>query len=429
MKKFRISYIVFVVLFGMCFTACGQENVESVTPPAPTESIVVTETPTPTTVTEPTEAVTPTEKPEPTATPVPTQAPSIWDEDFPCLAEAYEGYFSMGVAIGAAEAVNVLKQEVIASQFNSLTLGNEMKADYVLDWEATVAAGDEECPVLNFDNAKPALDFCYKNGIPMRGHTLVWHSQTPRWFFTEGYSKDPNAPLVSKELMLKRMENYIRLEMEFFNTNYPGLIYAWDVINEAVEFNGGEDGYRAKGSLYYEVIGKDFFEKAFEYARKYAAPDQKLFYNDYNTHETQKMKKIIEILEPLVAKGLVDGVGLQSHLGITAPSIGVIRSSIREYAKLGIEIHITELDVDQQKNTESAQLMLAGRYKALFTMFRELKDEGVNITNVTIWGLTDDGSWLNDSTPSWPLLFTKMLDAKPAYWGVMLDEYINSLDY
>ena len=85
--------------------------------------------------------------------------------------------------------------------------------------------------------------------------------------------------------------------------------------------------------------------------------------------------------------------------------------------------------MDQQKDTESAQLMLAGRYKALFTMFRELKDEGVNITNVTIWGLTDDGSWLNDSTPSWPLLFTKMLDAKPAYWGVMLDEYINSLDY
>ena len=141
------------------------------------------------------------------------------------------------------------------------------------------------------------------------------------------------------------------------------------------------------------------------------------------------MNKIIGILEPLVAKGLVDGVGLQSHLGITAPSIGVIRSSIREYAKLGIEIHITELDVDQQKNTESAQLMLAGRYKALFTMFRELKDEGVNITNVTIWGLTDDGSWLNDATPSWPLLFTKMLEAKPAYWGVMLDEYITSLDY
>ncbi len=425
MKKLRISYILVLALLVLCLTACGQETVEP------------TVTPTPTVVEAPTEAVTPTEKPQPTATPipeptvtpVPTQAPSIWDEDFPCLAEAYEGYFSMGVAIGAAEAVNVLKQEVIVSQFNSLTLGNEMKADYVLDWDATVAAGDEECPVLNFDNAKPALDFCYENDIPMRGHTLVWHSQTPRWFFTEGYSKDPNAPFVSKELMLKRMENYIRLEMEFFNTNYPGLIYAWDVINEAVEFNGGVDGYRAKGSLYYEVIGKDFFEKAFEYARKYAAPEQKLFYNDYNTHETQKMKKIIEILEPLVAKGLVDGVGLQSHLGITAPSIGVIRSSIREYAKLGIEIHITELDVDQQKDTESAQLMLAGRYKALFTMFRELKDEGVNITNVTIWGLTDDGSWLNDSTPSWPLLFTKMLDAKPAYWGVMLDEYINSLDY
>ena len=181
--------------------------------------------------------------------------------------------------------------------------------------------------------------------------------------------------------------------------------------------------------MYFEVIGKEYFEKAFEYARKYAAPEQKLFYNDYNTHESGKMNKIIEILEPLVEKGLVDGVGLQSHLGITSPSIYVIRSSIREYAKLGIEIHITELDVDVQKNTEDYQLMLAGRYKALFNLFRSLKEEGANITNVTIWGLTDDGSWLNDSTPSWPLLFTKMLEAKPAYWGAMLDEYIVSIDY
>ena len=426
MKRIHIVYILLV--FMLSLTACGKEPyevtgesilpTEAITAPATTETPVPTETP----------AV--TESPVPTATPAPTEAPSIWDDDFPSLAEKHAEYFSVGVAVGAAEAVNVLKQEVIMTQFNSVTLGNEMKADYVLDWEATVAAGDEECPVLNFSNAKPALDFCYANGIPMRGHTLVWHSQTPRWFFTEGYSKDANAPLVSKEVMLKRMENYIRLEMEYINTNYPGLIYAWDVVNEAVEFNGGVDGYRARGSLYYEVIGKEFIEKAFEYARKYATPEQKLFYNDYSTHEVQKMKKIIEILEPLVAKGLVDGVGLQSHMpGPTSPSIGVIRSSILEYAKLGIEIQITELDIDEPKNTDSSQLMLAGRYKALFTMFREVKGQGANITNVTIWGLTDDGSWLNDSSPSWPLLFTKMLEAKPAYWGAMLDEYIQSVDY
>jgi len=433
-RKITCVYIFLITVFLCALTACGQQQI-SQDDPGVTETPMVTASPTPTVAAtaSPTPTVaataTPTATPTPTEVPVPTEAPSIWDDGFPCLYEKHADYFSVGVAIGAAEAINILKQEVIASQFNSLTLGNEMKADYVLDWEATVAAGNEECPVLNFSNAKPALDFCYKNGIPMRGHTLIWHSQTPRWFFTEGYSKDANAPLVSKELMLKRMENYIRLEMEFFNTNYPGLIYAWDVINEAVEFNGGVDGYRARGSLYFEVIGKDFFEKAFEYARKYAAPDQKLFYNDYNTHEIGKMNKIIEILEPLVAKGLVDGVGLQSHLGITSPSIYVIRSSIREYAKLGIEIHITELDVDEPKNTEASQKMLAGRYKALFNLFRTLKEEGANITNVTIWGLTDDGSWLNDDTPSWPLLFTKMLEAKPAYWGAMLDEYITSIDY
>ncbi len=257
----------------------------------------------------------------------------------------------------------------------------------------------------------------------MRGHTLVWHSQTPRWFFAEGYSMETTAPLVSKELMLKRMENYIKQVLEYTQTNYPGLIYAWDVVNEAVNTGDGEEGgLRSKDSLWYQVIGPEFIEKAFEYARKYADPEVKLFYNDYNTEDKGKMLAIYDLVKGLKEKGLIDGIGLQSHYTIDSPSIIDIESSIRKYAELDVELQITELDMGLEENTEEAFMHQAIRYKRLFTAFNHLDETGAaNITNVTFWGLSDDISWLSKpGVPSYPLLFDKYLMQKPAFFGVIL---------
>ncbi|NLJ96610.1 MAG: glycoside hydrolase [Clostridiales bacterium] len=351
------------------------------------------------------------------------QTSNIVRGDIPSLKEIYADYFSMGVAVTVSE-IPPDRHDLIKEQFNSLTTGNELKPDSLLDHAVCISDPKyDDNPAINFRNAKPILDFAMEANIPVRGHTLVWHAQTPRWFFTEGYSNDENAPLVSKELMLKRLENYIKNVLEYSEANYPGLIYCWDVVNEAINPGEGDpNGLRVKDSLWYEVIGPEFVEKAFEYARKYAAPDVKLFYNDYNTENTSRKYYILQLAERLKEKGLIDGIGLQSHIGIDSPSLIAISDSIVEYGETGLEIQITELDMGLGDDSEEQLLKQASRYKRLFVILKNLEDgEKANITNVTFWGLSDEISWLNKpGIPSYPLLFDKYLLQKPAFWGVVL---------
>ena len=170
--------------------------------------------------------------------------------NIPSLKEVYNDLFTMGVAVAASDITGELK-ELIKQQFNSLTPANELKPEIILDYEKCISDSKyDDSPAVIFDKIEPILEFAKEAEIPVRGHTLIWHDQTPRWFFTEGYSKDKDAPLVSKKLMLKRMKNYIKQVLEYTQTNYPGLIYCWDVVNEVV--NPGdmeENGLRTKGSL------------------------------------------------------------------------------------------------------------------------------------------------------------------------------------
>lgn len=342
--------------------------------------------------------------------------------ELPALKEVFKDYFSVGVAATRNEILGERK-DLIVEQFNSFTTGNEMKPDSLLDYQACVSDPKyDDNPAVKFTYAEPLLRFASENGLKMRGHTLVWHSQTPRWFFTVGYSKDINAPLVSKELMLKRMENYIKNVLEYTQTNYPGLIYCWDVVNEAINDGDGEEGgYRSSDSLWYQVIGPEFVEKAFEYSRKYADPEVKLFYNDFNTEDRMKMASIIKLAKGLKAKNLIDGIGLQTHISIDGPSLMDMEESMRNYGELGLEIQITELDMGMTVNTEEDYLRQAKRYKRLFNLYKAMDQKGtVNITNVTFWGLSDDISWLSKpGVPSYPLLFDSHLMQKPAFWGVV----------
>lgn len=343
--------------------------------------------------------------------------------EIPSIKEVYKDMYSMGVAVTASE-IPPERRELIKEQFNSLTPGNELKPDSILDHATSISDPKyDDNPAVKFDRVIPILDFAQEADIPVRGHTLVWHSQTPRWFFTEGYSQSADAPLVTKELMLKRMENYIKQVLEYTQTNYPGLIYAWDVVNEAINpGEGDENGLRVKDSLWYQVVGPEFIEKAFEYARKYAEPDVKLFYNDYNTEDKGRLLHIKRLVRGLQEKDLIDGIGLQTHMQIDSPSLVDINSSIMEYGELGLEIQITELDMGLLDNSEEEFLRQAMRYKRFFTFINNLNESGVaNITNVTFWGLSDDISWLNKpGIPNYPLLFDNYLLQKPAFWGVVL---------
>ncbi len=347
--------------------------------------------------------------------------------EIPALKDVYEDYFTVGVA-ASTNVTSPERQELIAEQFNTITPENELKADDVLDYQTCISDSKyDDNPAISFHKVEPLLDFAQENGLKVRGHTLIWHSQTPRWFFAEGYSDDDNTPLVSRDLMLKRMENYIKNVFEYIDENYPDIFYAWDVVNEAINpieanINTNPKGYRIDESYYYQIIGPDFIEKAFEYARKYADEDIKLFYNDYNTEETIKSNYIYDLTKDLKEKGLIDGIGLQTHLSVDYPSLVDVETSIRRYGELGLEIHLTEIDMATSENTEEGYNKQASRYKRLFTILKDLIDNDIaNITNVTFWGLSDDISWLNKpGEPSYPLLFDRHLVQKPAFWGVAL---------
>ena len=198
--------------------------------------------------------------------------------------------------------------------------------------------------------------------------------------------------------------------------------YAWDVVNEAASDAGtirdaGSNNEVNGQSAWVKVYGdQSYIPLAFEFAKKYAPAGCKLFYNDYNEYSPNKQAYIIsDILKPLVEKDLIDGVGMQSHISMSYPTIDLYKSAMQQYADLGLEVQVTELDVSEKSNEYANQLALAQRYQDVFKMYKEMKDSGVNLSAVVLWGITDSTSWIG----GYPLLFDKDYQAKPSYYAVI----------
>lgn len=335
------------------------------------------------------------------------------------LKKAYEPYFKMGAAVPFYALKDQRAVEELCSQYDSFTCENEMKPMFLLDREENMRHPKEHdrSPAVRFDGIRGILDFAQEHGLKMRGHTLVWHGQTPFWFFREGYADEKDAPLVDRETMLARMESYICSVLTFFEEEYPGLIYAWDVVNEAV--NDGD----LRQSLWTKVIGEDYILHAFRFARKYSKQGVGLFYNDYTTYEPWKREIICEkILKPLQAEGLIDGMGMQSHLLMDEPAMEEYEKALLTYGALGLQVQVTELDIHNADPSEASMEALAARYKELFSILVRAKKNGTaDITNVTLWGLNDDLTWLTDfrKEKSYPLLFTGEFQPKKAYYEVL----------
>ncbi|MDE5883464.1 MAG: endo-1,4-beta-xylanase [Oscillospiraceae bacterium] len=351
--------------------------------------------------------------------------PSI-QEDISSLQDVYQDYFKIGCAVAGSEFTQGATKDLILKHYNSVTIGNELKPEAVLDQTATLAymqehGGDQTNPQISLKQAADMLKFCEENHLDVRGHVLVWHSQTPDWFFKENY--DASADFVSPEIMDQRMENYIKNIMDAIKTQYPDLnVYAWDVVNEAASDSGTMrnpgaysqgDGSSGLVSVYGD---QSYIKKAFTYARKYAPENCKLFYNDYNEYSENKLNYIqSDILQELVDNKLIDGMGMQSHIGMSSPSIAQYESALRSYAAMGLEIQITELDIALRSNSDEDLLALAERYRECFDMFKRVKNDGVNLSAVVLWGITDSTSWIG----GYPLLFDKNYQAKAAYYAVI----------
>jgi endo-1,4-beta-xylanase len=339
------------------------------------------------------------------------------------LAAAWRNAFMIGVAVSNQTLDRQIAPhlDLIKREFNSVTAENAMKWGVIrpdgVNWQ--------------WDRSDRLVDFAAQNGMHVLGHTLVWHSQVPRSLFTDG----AGAPL-TRPALLARMEEHIATLLG----RYKGRVHTWDVVNEAVD-----EGNGWRRSQWLQIIGEDFMEQAFRMARK-ADPGAKLLYNDYNMHNPQKREFLVKVLRGYLDRGVpIDGVGLQGHLGLAYPNLEEWERSIAAYAAMGLEVHVTELDVDvlPNPNQPTAEISnraeysdannpwpqglpdevhqrLADRYEQIFRILLRHRDR---VERVTFWGLHDGMSWKNGfpiaGRTNYPLLFDRELKPKPAYQRLM----------
>ncbi len=286
--------------------------------------------------------------------------------EIPALKEVFKNYFKIGVALPARTLVSELDRQLILKHFNSITAENEMKPESLL-----VAPGK-----YDFSQADLYVKFAEENNLVIRGHTLIWHSQTPHWFF-----RDEGGKLLSREAMIERMREYIHTVVGHFK----GKIYAWDVVNEAID-PSQPDGYRR--SLWYQIIGPEYIELAFKFAHE-ADSNAKLFYNDHNEFEPRKRDFIYKLVKGLKEKNLpIHGIRMQQHIGVTT-SIEQIEQAIALFSTIpGIEIHMTEIDVSTYKDQASnyqvppyySLLEQANFYRKLFDLYKTYSKVVTNVT-------------------------------------------------
>ena len=324
------------------------------------------------------------------------------------LKDAYKDYFYIGVAVNARNVTNADQMELIRKNFNSITAENDMKP------QPTEPRKGE----YNWAGADRVANFCRQNGIKLRGHCLMWHSQIGRWI----YQDDQGNPL-PKEEFFANMKAHIQAVV----SRYKDVVYAWDVVNEAMtDDKNATDPYRQ--SAMYKIAGDEFIAKAFQYARE-ADPNALLFYNDYNETDPVKSQRIFNMVKKMKDAGVpIDGIGMQGHYNIYGPKEEEIDAAITLYKQVVKHIHVTELDVRANEEmggqlqfsqegmnvTDSLKQHLADQYARVFRALRKHKDV---VECVTFWNLSDRDSWLG--VRNYPLPFDSEYKPKMAYDYIM----------
>lgn len=340
------------------------------------------------------------------------------------LKDAFKNEFYIGTALNTDQIWGCDKKSipVIETEFNSIVAENCMKSMYMQPREG----------VFNFKDADKFVELGEKNNMYIIGHTLIWHSQTPDWFFRDEAGND-----VSREVLIERMKSHITTIV----SRYKGRIHGWDVVNEAVEDDGS-----LRESKFLQIIGEDYLHLAFEFARS-ADPDAELYYNDYSMAKANKRNGVLRMIKKLQDKGVkIDGIGMQGHIGLDYPSIIAFEKGIIAFAETGAKVMITEFDINVLPNPQNEvgaevslcfeyrkemnpyadglpykiEEQLDNRYIDFFALFLKHQDK---ISRVTLWGVADQNSWLNDwpmkGRTNYPLLFDREYKAKPVVSEIM----------
>jgi len=350
----------------------------------------------------------------------------------PTLKESYQDAFMIGTAVNTAIITgrDTASEEVVIRHFNTITIENDMKAEEI----------NPEPGVYDFAAADAFVEFGEKHDMYIVGHTLVWHNQTPAWFFLDDHGK-PNTP----EAQVERMRQHI----EVVAGRYAGRVHAWDVVNEVIDNDGS---YRPTTWVNSVGSGDDLVKYAFKFAEKYA-PGTQLYYNDFNAWRPAKRDGIMRLVRVLQEEGIrIDGVGIQGHWGLNYPKNEYIIAAIDSFSTLGVKVMITEMDIDVLPLTKEGQIIgtgmsdpqfqleefkgffdpyadglpdeveqqLADRYAELFQIFYDRRDV---IDRMTLWGVYDGMSWKNNypipGRTNYPLLFDRDRQPKPATEAVL----------
>ena len=306
------------------------------------------------------------------------------------LKDAYKDYFMIGVAVNQRNVTNAQQQALVRQEFNSMTAENDMKPEPTEPQEGQ----------FNWENADRIANFARANGIKLRGHCLMWHSQIGKWMLSDN---------PTKEVFYQRMKKHIQAIV----TRYKDVVYCWDVVNEAMSDDpNATDPYRQ--SPMYKLCGDEFIAKAFQFARE-ADPNALLFYNDYSTVDAHKRERIYNMVKKMKDAGVpIDGIGMQGHYNIYYPTEQQLDEAITRFKQLVKHIHITELDIRTNEEmggqlqgfsregvsvTDSVKQHLADQYARVFRVFRKHKDV---IDCVTFWNLGDRDSWLGAANYALP---------------------------
>ena len=330
--------------------------------------------------------------------------------------DTYKDYFSVGVALNFRNIASAEQMEIVKKNFNSVTAENAMKPGEIHPKE----------DVWNWAGADSIANWCRQNGIKMRGHCLCWHSQFANWMFTDKKGKP-----VTKEVFYQRMRDHIHQVVN----RYKDIVYAWDVLNEAIAdgdlrkmpwMKETPSPYRKTKMM--DLCGEEFIVKVFQYARE-ADPNAKLFYNDYNAADPAKRDRIYNMVKKMKAEGApIDGIGMQGHYNIYGPSMEDFEAAIKKYSEIVSEVQITELDLRTNEEM-GGQLMFSrgkegevpeyiktlhqAQYENIFRVLRRNKDV---ITNVTFWNLSDADSWIGVN--NYPLPLDANFKYKKVYYAI-----------
>ena len=346
-----------------------------------------------------------------------------YEDNDESLCKAFEDYFIVGNIMSAGYQRNTKMREIILKNFNSITAENEGKPEQVLDQAACqeLAQNDETAVAITTKPFEKIYDWCEAHHIKVRHHTFVWHQQTPGWFFNKGYAS--NGQQVSREVMIGRLNNYLETAIETFDERWPGLVYALDIVNEAIE----EVGQMRRGN-WMNTIGDDYIYQAFLAADKYKKDYQEVYYNDYAFDQIEWggvercQWAVDDLLKKCIDEKLIDGIGIQSHIEKPEYADAVIEDA-KIICNAGIKCQITELDINISGNNETQFANQKDLYKKIVKAVLEGNANGtMDVNAIIVWGITDNTSW---HSSNYPLMFDSNYAKKPAYYGFLeaLEEF------